>query len=73
MLNNIEAPIKINRFSELLLDNLKSLKWKNIEKKRNSAGYSIFNVKINTREQVNIVNNDSLIKLGQVNERLNFS
>jgi putative DNA primase/helicase len=74
VMNNIEQPIKINRFSELLLDNLKSLKWKFVEKKRTSAGYFIINIKINNKEQLNIINyNNNNIKLGTGSDKLNFS
>lgn len=74
-INNIEPPIKINRFSNLLIDSLKNLKWK-ITKKRSSAGYFIIGLKlkieVNFNEPLNI-NNHPLIKLGQNSDKLNFS
>lgn len=74
VVNNIEPPIKINRFSELLLDNLKSLKWKKVEKKRTSAGYFLTNVKISLNEQLNITKYyGNHINLGTATDKLNFS
>ena len=45
-LNNIENPTKISRFSDLLLDNLKTLHWSNVSKKRTSRGFFITGVKL---------------------------
>lgn len=75
-INNIEPPIKINRFSGLLLDSLKTLKW-NIFKKRSSSGYFIIGVKIkvenNLNGDVNLYKNEHPpVNLGYSSEKLNF-
>lgn len=74
-INNIEPPIKINRFSDLLLDSLKTLKW-TIEKKRLSSGYFIIGVKIKAEENLNEArykNNHPQINLGHSTEELKFN
>lgn len=74
-LHNIEPPIKINRFSNLLLDSLKTLKW-TVSKKRSSSGYFIVGVKIKVEVNFNnaiTINNHPLIKLGQNSGELNFN
>lgn len=53
-INNIEPPIKINIFSELLLEHLKTLKWK-VSKKRLSAGFFVIGVKINEPEELRLI------------------
>lgn len=74
-LHNIEPPFKINRFSDLLLDSLKTLKW-TISKKRSSSGYFIVGVKIKVEVNFNeaiTINNHPLIKLGHNSDELNFN
>ena len=77
--NNIEPPIKINRFSDLLLDSLNTFKWVNVKKKRSSSGFFLMGVKIRQEENFNsnlegsaIIKNE-LISLGHSSEELNFS
>jgi hypothetical protein len=65
-LNNIET-IKKYRFSEILIDKLKSLKWENISKKRTGAGLFITGIsykkKNNLTEKTNSVITNGLIYL----------
>jgi len=76
IVNNIE-PIKINRFSELLSDQFKSLKWE-ITKKRTSVGFFFYGIKFkdlneNTTKLIDtstFVNKK--INLGLLNENYNW-
>jgi hypothetical protein len=72
--NNIDPCIKINRFSELLLDNLISLNWKGISKKRTSSGYFLIGVKIRTEEVLipATLETNNIISLGKNTDILNF-
>lgn len=76
-INNVVPPIKINRFSELLLDSLYALNWKDVAKKRTSSGYFIIGVQIRTEENLNSIivstfGENTAICLGQSTEELNF-
>ena len=76
IVNNIE-PIKINRFSELLSDQFKSLKWET-SKKRTSLGFFFYGIKFrNLNENTNKLVDTSTfvnkkINLGLLNENYNW-
>lgn len=79
-INNIEPPIKINRFSDLLLDSLNTLNWENVQKKRSSSGYFIVGIKIKDEENFNsniegsvCVQRTNRINLGYKSDELNFN
>jgi hypothetical protein len=80
-MSNIEPPIKINRFSDLLLDNLNTLNWENVKKKRFASGYFIAGVKIKDKDEEKEISNfegpllalKNKINLGHRTEELNFN
>ena len=56
------------------MDNLKSLKWEGVEKKRTSQGYFLINVKIRTLQEIKVIPNNkgNHIFLGKSKDELNF-
>ena len=69
-INNVE-PIKNNRFSELLIDSLKVLKWNYITKKRTASGLVITGITIRANSNLTRIERDPLIKIIN-NKRLDF-
>lgn len=74
-INNIVPSIKINRFSELLSDNFKSLGW-NVTKRRTSTGFFFIGIKYmenNSSSLKDLNSRNTQLKLGKPTDSLNYS